>query len=95
MLGNIMSDRLLLVVVTLIGFAMCAVGIGQVAARGAWLQPLSIVGYALGALILAIVGATLLGVPLPLIDSTRSAIIAVMLLALVKIVLTQLHRAFA
>jgi hypothetical protein len=89
------SEKAVLIVVTLFGMALCSAGIGQVAARGDWLHPLSFIGYALGALILVIVGAALMGVRLPLVDSTRAAIIAVVVLALAKVVLTQLHRVLA
>jgi hypothetical protein len=88
-----LTGKMALVVVTVIGMALCTAGIGQVAARGDWLHPLSIVGYLLGALILGIVGAALSGIQLPWIDSTRAAMIAVIVLAIAKVVLTQLHRA--
>lgn len=94
MLTQLFSDKILLLVVTAIGMAMCTAGIGAVAARGAWLEPMSMVAYLVGALILAIVGATLLNIPLPLIDSPRAALMAVILLAVIKVLLTQLHRAF-
>lgn len=89
------SDKGVLIAVTLIGFAMCSVGIGRVAAHGAWLHPLSILAYMLGALVLVIVGAALWSVKLPWIDSARAATYAVIALAIVKIALTQLHRIFA
>ncbi|HXF60113.1 MAG TPA: hypothetical protein VNK95_00770 [Caldilineaceae bacterium] len=89
------SEKAALIGVTLIGMAFCSAGVGQVAARGAWLHPFAFIGYALGALILVIVGAALLGIRLPLVDSTRAALIAVVVLALAKVVLTQLHRVIA
>jgi hypothetical protein len=78
-----------------VGMAMCAIGIGQIAAQGLWLHPLSILAYIIGALILVIVGANLFNLSLPLIESTRAAILAVILLAVLKVGITQLHRAFA
>jgi hypothetical protein len=90
-----LSERAILLVVTVIGMAMCSAGIGQVAARGDWLHPLSIVGYAFGALILAIVGAALIGLKLPWIESPRAALVAVIVLSMAKIVFTQLHRALS
>jgi hypothetical protein len=92
MLTAIFSEKGLLVGMTLLGMAMCTAGIGQVAARGEWAHPLAIVGYIIGMLILVIVGAALFNISLPMIDSTRAAIIAVIVLAIAKIVLTQLHR---
>jgi len=95
MLSFIFSEKTLLVVLTFVGMAICSAGIGQVAARGDWAHPLSIVGYVIGALILVIVGAALFGVNLPLIDSPRAALIALIVLAIVKVALTQVHRAIA
>ena len=94
MFAAMFSTKMALIIVTFIGMAVCSVGIGQVAARGAWLHPMSILAYLFGALILGIVGAVLFDVRLPWIDSTRVAIIAVIMIAVVKVVLTQLHRAF-
>lgn len=88
------SEKGILIAVTLIGMAMCSAGIGQVAARGEWLHPLSILGYLLGMLVLVIVGAVLFGIKLPLIDSARMALYTVIALAILKIALTQLHRAY-
>jgi hypothetical protein len=95
MLAQFFSEKTILVLVTLIGMAVCTVGIGQVAARGEWSNPMAILAYVIGALILLIVGAALFDVQLPLIDSPRAALISVIVLALAKVILTQLHRAFA
>lgn len=95
MLAQIVSEKSLLVIVTLVGMAFCTVGISQVAARGEWLNPMAIVSYLIGALILLIVGATLFELRLPWIDSPRAALIAVVLLTGVKVALTQLHRVLA
>lgn len=95
MLSFIFSEKTLLVVLTFVGMAICSAGIGQVAARGDWAHPLSIVGYVIGALILVIVGAAVFGVNLPLIDSPRAALIALVVLAVAKVALTQVHRAMA
>ncbi len=94
MLSAILSSKVVLVVVTLAGMALCAAGgIGKVAAQGQWLNPFAIVGYIVGAVILLIVGAALLGIKLPLVDSTEAAFIAVIALVIVKVALTQLHHA--
>jgi len=95
MTTSFFSDKTLLVVVTVVGMAMCSVGIGQVAERGAWLQPMSIVAYFIGALTLVIAGAGLFNITLPVIDSTRTAWIAVIALAVLKVALTQLHHLLA
>jgi len=93
MLAQILSEKTALIVVTFVGMAICSVGIGQVAARGEWLNPMAIGAYAMGALILVIVGAALFNIPLPLIDSPRAALIAVILLIVLKVAWTFLHRA--
>lgn len=95
MLSALLSSKIVLIVATLVGMAMCTAGIGQVAAQGQWLHPLSIVGYLVGVVILLIVGAALFGVKLPLIDSTQAALISVIVLVIVKVALTQLHHAIA
>jgi hypothetical protein len=86
------SDRAALIVLVVLGMAMCARGIGRVAAVGEWAHPLSILGYLVGALILVIAVASLAGKPLPLISSIQQAILAVALLSAAKLVLSALHR---
>ncbi len=95
MLAALISEKTLLVVGTFVGMAMCTGGIGQVAARGEWAHPLAILGYVLGALILVVVGAALFGINLPLIDSPRAALIAMIVLVILKVALTQVHHAVA
>jgi len=95
MLAQILSEKTALIIATFVGMAMCTAGIGQVAATNQWLHPLAILGYVLGALILVIVGAGLFDIKLPLIDSPRAALIGVIVLAIAKVALTQLHRALA
>jgi hypothetical protein len=88
----ISSDRMALIVLVVLGMTMCARGIGRVAAQGEWAHPLAIVGYLLGALILVVAGALLIGKPLPLITTTRQAILAVAVLSGAKLVVSALHR---
>lgn len=87
----IANDRTALVVLMVVSLAMCSQGIGRVAARRAWAHPLSILGYLLGAAILGIAAAALLGIPLPWVASVREAIRAVAVLGVVKLVLSTLH----
>ncbi len=93
MIAEIFSERTALVTATIVGMAMCTRGVGQIAARGEWLHPLTILGYLIGALVLIIASAGIYGIRLPLIKSTRAAIVAVAALALIKIALAQLHYA--
>lgn len=84
-------DRIGLALAGLVGMAMCSAGVGQVAATGRWLDPFSIVGYALGAVALVILTAGLLGWRLPLIATRRQALFAVLAIIVVKVALTALH----
>lgn len=94
MLDQILSDKIVLVVITVVGMAICAIGgIGRVAAQGKWLNPFAILGYILGAVILLIVAAAVLNIQLPYLDSIRAAMIAVIVLIVAKFAFTQLHRA--
>ncbi|MCC6456372.1 MAG: hypothetical protein IT328_15565 [Caldilineaceae bacterium] len=95
MFAAILSEKMVLVLVTLLGMAFCSAGIGQVAARGEWLHPMSIAASVMGVLVLGIVGAGLFDFKLPLIDSTRAATIAVIVIVIAKVVLTQVHRLIA
>jgi hypothetical protein len=95
MFAQILTEKTALIIATFVGMAMCTVGIGQVAERGQWTEPLSIVSYVLGGLVLVITGATLFDIRLPLIDSPRTALIVVVGIAILKIAITQLHHVFA
>lgn len=86
------SERVALIVLVGLGMAMCMNGIGRVAAASAWTQPLAIVGSLVGVLILIVGVAGFFGWQLPLVAGARQAIIAVSGLAIVKIVLSLLHR---
>ncbi len=87
------SERSALLVLVLLGMAMCTQGgIGRVAASGAWLHPFSIVGYLLGGAILIIGLAALFGKTIPPLVSYRQSFLAVTAIAIVKLVITSIHR---
>ncbi len=87
------SDRAVLLAVVIIGMLMCTQGgIGPLSAIGAWLHPLSIVGYVLGAIIVFIGIAAVFGKLIPPLTSYYQSIIAVAVIAAIKIVLTTIHR---
>jgi hypothetical protein len=86
------SDRAALVLLVVLGMAMCMNGIGRVAAAGAWRHPLAILGSLLGALILVVGVTGFFGWQVPLVSGARQAIIAVSALAVVKLGLSLLHR---
>jgi hypothetical protein len=89
LLSNIRVDIILLVI---IGMTMCTQGgIGRVAATGQWSHPLSIVGYILGGLILLITLAVFAGWKLPYIQTDQQALIAIAILAVLKVVDAATH----
>ena len=89
LLSNVRLDIILLVI---IGMAICTQGgIGRVAATGAWLHPLSIIGYLLGGLILLITLAVFVGWNLPFIQNDQQALLAIAILAGLKVVNAVTH----
>jgi hypothetical protein len=83
LLSNVRVDIVLLVI---IGITICSQGgIGRVAATGEWSHPLSIIGYLLGGLILLITLAVFLGWKLPFIANDGQALLAIAILASLKV----------
>ena len=83
-LSNLRVDIILLV---LFGMAICTqAGIGRIAATGEWTHPLAIVGYVLGGTILLITASVFVGWKLPFIQNDQQALIAIAILAGLKIV---------
>jgi hypothetical protein len=66
-------------------------GIGRIAATGQWTHPLAIVGYVLGGLILFITLAVFVGWKLPYIQNDQQALIAIAILASLKVVNAVTH----
>ena len=86
------SVRLDIILLVVIGMLICTQGgIGRVAAAGQWSHPLAIVAYILGALILLITLAVFTGWKLPLITSDQQALLAIALLASLKVVGAVVH----
>ena len=89
LLSNVRLDILLLVI---LGMAICTQGgIGRIAATGEWSHPLSIVGYILGGLILLITVAVFAGWKLPYIQTDQRALVAIAILAGLKVVNAVTH----
>jgi hypothetical protein len=89
------SDRAILLAVVVIGLFICSqVGIGRVSAIGAWWHPLSIVGYVLGAIIVLIGVAALFGRNIPPLTSYYQSIAAVAAIAVLKVIVSTIHRLF-
>ncbi len=93
MVSEILASPITLIVITILGVAFCSRGVGQVAERGQWLHPLAILACITGAAILLIVTAVLFGVHVPLIDSPQAALVTLVMFAILKVGLTQLHHA--
>jgi hypothetical protein len=86
------NQRVDIVLLVVMGMAMCAQGgIGRVAATGQWWHALSIVGYVLGGLILLVAVAALAGVQLSLFQGERQALIAIAVLAGLKVLVSAAH----
>ena len=89
LLSNIRVDIILLVI---LGMSICTqAGIGRIAATGQWLHPLAIVGYILGGLILLITLAVFVGWKLPYIRTDQQALIAIAILASLKVMNAVTH----
>jgi hypothetical protein len=89
------SDRAALLGLVIIGLVMCTQGgIGRVSASGAWLHPFAIIGYLLGAAIIAIGLAALFGRLIPPLTSYYQSFTTVAVIAGIKLVLTTIHRLF-
>jgi len=89
LLSNVLIDIILLVV---IGMTICTQGgIGRIAATGEWSHPLSILGYILGGLILLITLAVFVGWKLPYIQNDQQALLAIAILAGLKVVNAVTH----
>lgn len=83
LLSNVRLD---IVLVVLLGMSICTqAGIGRIAATGQWSHPLAIVGYILGGAILLIAAAVFVGWKLPLIQNDQQALIAIAILAGLKV----------
>ena len=80
----------------LIGIAMCTLGgIGPTQSALGWTHSLTIIGSILGVLAVLMVALPLLGVQLPLIADTRSAVLALAVIMLVKVGLMGVERFIA
>jgi hypothetical protein len=88
------DDRAVLLGLIIIGVATCSQGILQVAAKGDWFHPLTILGYILGAAILIIGTAAVFNRQIPPLTSYSQAFIAVAIITAVKMVITIAHRLF-
>lgn len=88
-LSNVRVDIILLVI---LGMSICTqAGIGRIAATGQWSHPLAIVGYVLGAAILIVATSVFVGWKLPFVQNDRQALIAIAILAGLKIVNAVTH----
>ena len=80
----------------LIGLAMCTLGgIGTVQGTLGWTHPLTIIGSILGVAALLVVVLPLFGVHLPMMPDTRSAVLALAVIMLVKVGLMGVERVIA
>lgn len=86
------NPRLDIILLAVIGMAICTQGgIGRIAASGQWAHPQAILGYILGGLILLITLAVFVGWKLPYIQTDQQALLAVAILASLKVVNAVTH----
>jgi hypothetical protein len=83
--GSTTMARIALIVVTLVGMAMCSQGVAMVATSGQWLSFQGIAGSLLGIIILGIVAMRVLGRPLSFLETDWAALVAVIALAAIKV----------
>ncbi len=89
------NDRAILLSIVAIGLFICSqAGIGRISAINAWWHPFSIVGYVLGAVIVLIGIAALFGKTIPPLTSYYQSIAAVAGIAVLKVILSTIHRLF-
>jgi len=89
LLSNVRLDIILLVI---LGMSICTqAGIGRIAVTGEWSHPLAILGYILGGTILIVAASVFVGWKLPLIQNDRQALIAIAILAGLKILNAVTH----
>jgi len=80
----------------LIGIVMCTLsGIGTIQGSLGWTHPLTIIGSILGLAAVLVVALPLLGVQLPLVANTRSAVLALAVIMVIKVGLMGLARIIA
>jgi hypothetical protein len=88
-LSNVRVDIVLLVILGMSIWTQA--GIGRIAATGQWSHPLAIVGYLLGGTILIITTSVFVGWKLPFIQNDQQALIAIAILAGLKILNAVTH----
>ena len=88
LLSNIKTSLVILLVV---GMAMCTQGIGLFATAGQWTHPLSIVGYLLGAMILILSLNVFFNLRLPIITLPQQAFLAIAILLAAKLANSFVH----
>jgi hypothetical protein len=86
------STRVDLILLVIIGLLICTrAGIGRIAVTGEWSHPLAIIGYVLGGTILLVTLSVFVGWKLPFIENDQQALIAVAILAGLKVVNAVTH----
>lgn len=88
------STKSAVITIGFIGMALCARGIGRVAEASAWLSPFSILAYLIGGIIIALTLLIWLDQSIPIIETPRNALIAILGLIGVKFVISNIHRLF-
>lgn len=85
------NDHATLIVVGVLGMALCSQGIGRIAEDKKWLHPISLMGMVVGAAILAVWVGRLFGASLPFAATDSQAILTMGILMGVKWTLSRLY----
>lgn len=91
LLSNLKLDVVLVVV---IGMAMCMPGIGRVAAAHAWTAPLALLSMLVGVLILVVALSVIVGFQIPLIRTPQTALLVIDGMIALKILISLVHSLF-
>ena len=83
----IVNDRSAFIALAVIGFVMCATGMGRIGNGLGWTHPITVAGMVLGTLLILLVIAMLSDWRVPFIADYRTAFIAVAIIGPVKWVL--------
>lgn len=86
------NSRIVFGLVTLVGMAICSGGIGKAARLGLWVHPVTLAGYGLGVLALLLAAQGMFRWQLlPLTNG--QALLAILVIVVLKIALAALYRA--
>ena len=85
--NGLIQARTAILLILVAGMAACTSGIGQVSSSGHWASPIAILGYLLGTAILVVALGGFFSWKLPLLQTSRQALLAMGALIAAKVVI--------